>query len=171
MAADVVLHAAQAVQRGGPHTPFPPNPAFGVAPLAPAPVPAVPMPPLANPPNLANLITSLDGPTLQSVLAALQRQPTVPTAPAGFPGANTPHSGADLASLLSAATRQPMPVNPQQPLPPQPFPVQAPNAPAVSDPNLISLLAKGLGGQQPQNQAGMNPQVQNIMNQLSKWKQ
>ncbi|KAL4888290.1 hypothetical protein BDV59DRAFT_196565 [Aspergillus ambiguus] len=172
MAAEVVFHATQSLQRGGPPTPFPLNPAVGVPPLAPAPIPQAPLPPLANPPNLANLITSLDGSTLQSLLAALQqRPPTLPTAQPAFPGPSTPHSGADLASLLSAATRQPVPSNPQQPLPPQSFPMPAPNAPAVSDPNLISLLAKGLGGQQPQSQTGVSPHVQNIMNQLGKWKQ
>ncbi|KAE8369478.1 hypothetical protein BDV27DRAFT_165343 [Aspergillus caelatus] len=172
IAAEIVFHA-QSVQRGAPPTPFPPNPAFGVPPLAPPPMPQAPLPALSNPPNIANLITSLDGPTLQSLLGALQqRQSAVPTAQQPFSTtASTPNAGADLASLLSAATRQPVPANPQQPLPPQPFPIQAPNAPVVSDPNLISLLAKGLGGQQAQNQATVGPHVQNIMNQLGKWKQ
>lgn len=164
---------AQSVQRGAPPTPFPPNPAFGMPPIAPGPIPQAPMPPLSNPPNIANMITSLDGPTLQSLLGALQqRPPAVPTAqPQPFPPAASPQTPADLASLLSAATRQPVPTNPQQPLPPQPFPMQTPNAPVVSDPNLLSLLTKGLGGQQPQNQAAVGPHVQNIMNQLGKWKQ
>ncbi|KAE8136277.1 hypothetical protein BDV38DRAFT_249753 [Aspergillus pseudotamarii] len=172
IAAEIVFHA-QSVQRGAPPTPFPPNPAFGVPPLAPPPMPQAPLPALSNPPNIANLITSLDGPTLQSLLGALQqRQSAVPTAQQPFSTtASTPNAGADLASLLSAATRQPVPTNPQHPLPPQPFPIQAPNAPVVSDPNLISLLAKGLGGQQAQNQATAGPHVQNIMNQLGKWKQ
>ncbi|KAE8148179.1 hypothetical protein BDV25DRAFT_21207 [Aspergillus avenaceus] len=172
IAAEIVFHA-QSVQRGAPPTPFPPNPAFGVPQLAPAPIPQAPLPTLSNPPNIANLITSLDGPTLQSLLAALQqRQPAVPTAQQTFPAAaSTPNAGADLASLLSAATRQHVPTNPPQPQIPQPFPLQAPNAPMVSDPNLISLLAKGLGGQQPQNQAAVGPHVQNLMNQLGKWKQ
>ncbi|KAF5858823.1 hypothetical protein ETB97_003666 [Aspergillus alliaceus] len=172
IAAEIVFHA-QSVQRGAPPTPFPPNPAFGVPPLAPPPIPQASLP-LSNPPNIANLITSLDGPTLQSLLTALQqRQPTVPTAQPPFPApaASTPNAGADLASLLSAATRQPVATNPQHHLPPQPFPIQAPTAPVVSDPNLISLLAKGLGGQQAQNQAAVGPHVQNIMNQLGKWKQ
>ncbi|OOF96641.1 hypothetical protein ASPCADRAFT_206825 [Aspergillus carbonarius ITEM 5010] len=179
IAAEIVFHA-QSMQRGAPPAPFTPNPAaFGVPPLpVPAasvpPVPTVPQAPLpmANQPNIANLITSLDGPTLQSLLGVLQqRPPAVPTAPQPFPAASTPHGAADLASLLNAATRPPVAANPQQQLPSQPFPLQAPNAPVVSDPNLISLLAKGLGGQQPQNQAAVGPQVQNIMNQLGKWKQ
>ncbi|GAA84941.1 arginine/serine-rich splicing factor [Aspergillus luchuensis IFO 4308] len=174
IAAEIVFHA-QSVQRGAPPAPFPPNPAFGVPPL-PAPAatvpPQAPLPTVANQPNIANLITSLDGPTLQSLLGVLQqRPPAVPTAQQPFPSASTPHGAADLASLLNAATRQPVAANPQQPLAPPPFPLQAPNAPLVSDPNLISLLAKGLGGQQPQNQAAVGPHVQNIMNQLGKWKQ
>ncbi|RAL10884.1 putative RNA-binding protein (Nab3) [Aspergillus homomorphus CBS 101889] len=182
IAAEIVFHA-QSVHRGGPH-PFTPNPAFGVPPL-PAPaasVPQAPLPTMPNQPNIANLITSLDGPTLQSLLGVLQQQqqqqrpPTVPSAQQAFPpaaaaAATATHTTADLASLLNAATRQPIPANPQQPLAPQPFPLQTPNAPVVSDPNLISLLAKGLGGQQPQNQAAVGPQVQNIMHQLGKWKQ
>ncbi|PYH43579.1 putative RNA-binding protein (Nab3) [Aspergillus saccharolyticus JOP 1030-1] len=178
IAAEIVFHA-QSVQRGGSH-PFTPNPAFGVALPAPAAsVPQAPLPTMPNQPNIANLITSLDGPTLQSLLGVLQQQQQRPSAvpsaqqpfaPAAVPPA-TPHTTADLASLLNAATRQPMPANPQQPLAPQPFPLQAPNAPVVSDPNLISLLAKGLGGQQAQNQAAVGHQVQNIMHQLGKWKQ
>ncbi|KAF9889176.1 hypothetical protein FE257_007665 [Aspergillus nanangensis] len=171
IAAEIVLHATQALQRGVPPTPFPPNPTFGVPPLGPAPIPQASLPTLTNPPNIANLISTLDGPTLQSVLATLQqRQPAVPTTQPPFPAAATPHGAADLASLLSVATRQPVSGNLQQPLPPQPFPIQAPNAPIVSDPNLIALLAKGLGGQPPQNQAAVNSHVQNIMNQLGKWK-
>ncbi|PWY87898.1 hypothetical protein BO94DRAFT_534899 [Aspergillus sclerotioniger CBS 115572] len=182
IAAEIVFHA-QSMQRGAPPAPFPPNPAaFGVPPLpVPAasvpPVPQVPQVPqaplpMANQPNIANLITSLDGPTLQSLLGVLQqRPPAIPSAPQPFPAASTPHGAADLASLLNAATRPPVAANPQQQLPSQPFPLQAPNAPVVSDPNLISLLAKGLGGQQPQNQAAVGSQVQNIMNQLGKWKQ
>ncbi|KAH8423937.1 putative RNA-binding protein (Nab3) [Aspergillus melleus] len=172
IAAEIVFHA-QSVQRGAPPTPFPPNIPFAMPPMPPAPIPQAPMPALSNPPNIANMITSLDGPTLQSLLGALQqRPPAVPTAQQPpFPAAASPQTPADLASLLSAATRQPVPAGPQQPLPPQPFPIQTPNAPVVSDPNLLSLLTKGLGGQQHQNQTSVAPHVQNIMNQLGKWKQ
>ncbi|PWY92562.1 hypothetical protein BO70DRAFT_357687 [Aspergillus heteromorphus CBS 117.55] len=182
IAAEIVFHA-QSMQRGAPSAPFTSGPAFGVPPI-PIPavsvpqvpqVPQVPhasMPALANQPNIANLITSLDGPTLQSLLGVLQQRPAaVPTGPQHFPTAGTSHGAGDLASLLNAATRPPVAANQQQPMHTQPFPLQAPNAPVVSDPNLISLLAKGLGGQQPQNQAAVGPQVQNIMHQLGKWKQ
>ncbi|OJJ39095.1 hypothetical protein ASPWEDRAFT_49159 [Aspergillus wentii DTO 134E9] len=175
IAAEIVFHA-QSMHRGGPPVPFPPNPAFGVPPLAPAPIPQAPLPALSNPPNVASMISSLDGPTLQSLLSALQqqRQPPIPATQQPFPVANAPHAAADLASLLTNATRQPVAPNAQQPLPslpPQPFPLQGPSTPVVPDPNLISLLTKGLGGQQPQNQGAVGPHVQNIMNQLTKWKQ
>lgn len=176
LAAEIVFHA-QTVQRGGPPFTSVPPP-FGVPPLPPAPVPPPTLPALSNQPNVANMITSLDGPTLQSLLSTLQ--PRLPPVPAiqpqqPFPPPNTPHAPADLASLLNTAARPPVttanPPPPPPPLPPQPFPVQAPNATVVPDPNLLSLLSKGLGGQQPQSQGSAGPHVQNIINQLTKWKQ
>ncbi|KAL1964317.1 hypothetical protein VTN77DRAFT_7137 [Rasamsonia byssochlamydoides] len=181
VAAEMAVHA-QSLQRAGVSPAvYPPNPAFPAPsqfpPAQPQPQPAIPA--LSNPSQIAQLISSLDGPTLQSLLAALQQaqtasQPTQQPFPATQPG-----NPVDLASLLSNATRHQNPVPPVQnqppshPLPAQPFglPVQ-PNASVVPDPNLISLLAKGLGGgKPPQNQATVAPQVQNIVNQLAKWKQ
>lgn len=178
LAAEIVFHA-QTAHRGGPPPPFTPATPFGMPPLPPAPVPQQPMPALSNPPNVANMITSLDGSTLQSLLSALQPRPAMPTAvpQQPFPPPNTPQAAApaDLASLLSnAAARPPVTTaaaSQPAPLPGQQFPVQAPAAPVVPDPNLLSLLSKGLGGQQPQNQTSMGPHVQNIINQLTKWKQ
>lgn len=173
LAAEIVFHA-QTVQRGGAPTPFVPAPPFGVPPLPPpAPVPQTPLAAMSNPPNVANMITSLDGPTLQSLLSTLQQRPPIPTIqPQPFPPPNTPQAPADLASLLNNATRPPVTApNPPQSLPPQPFPVQVPHPPMVPDPNLLSLLSKGLGGQPPQNQGSVGPHVQNIINQLTKWKQ
>ncbi|KAL4945174.1 hypothetical protein BDV06DRAFT_209670 [Aspergillus oleicola] len=169
-AASIVVQA-QSMQRNGANIPLP-TPAYGVPPIPSAPLPHPIPPTLPNQPNLANAISHLDGAGLQSLLAALQQQrsPTVqqPTQQP-FAAASTP----DLASLLNAATRQPVPINPPQPpLSQQQFPLQGPNSAAISDPNLLSLLAKGLGGQQPQGQPAIAPhQVQNIMSQLSKWKQ
>ncbi|RHZ48475.1 putative RNA-binding protein (Nab3) [Aspergillus thermomutatus] len=173
IAAEIVFHA-QAMQRGAPSLPFPTNPAFAVSTLPTAPIPQAPLPALSSSSNVANMISSLDGPTLQSLLSTLQQrqQQPIPTAQP-FTAASMPHTTADLASLLSGVTRPSIPTNPQQHLPPQ-YSVPATNAPVIPDPNLISLLAKGLGGQQQpqqQNLAGMSPHVQNIMNQLSKWKQ
>ncbi|KAI9373693.1 hypothetical protein BJX61DRAFT_532928 [Aspergillus egyptiacus] len=172
IAAEIVFQA-QTMQRSGPSVPFAPA-AYGVPAMPSAHLPHPPVPAVPAQPNLANAISTLDGPALQTLLAALQQQrpPAVQPAQQPFSTTTNPLPTPDLASLLSAATRQPAPTNiPQPPVPPQPFPIQAPNAAAVSDPNLLSLLAKGLGGQQPQAQAAMPPHVQNIMSQLSKWKQ
>ena len=180
VAAEIVLHT-QNVQRSGSTSAFPPNPPF-TAPQFPQGQPQQPaVPQLANPNSLASLISSLDGPTLQSLLAALQQRqqqqqpPAVQAPQQQFPAAGTGNA-TDLATLLSNATRQQNPVqpvqtNPQQPLPGQQFNVPMQGAPMVPDPNLMSLLAKGLGGQPPQGQASVVPQVQNIVNQLAKWKQ
>ncbi|MCS4559018.1 hypothetical protein L9G74_21600, partial [Shewanella sp. C32] len=72
VAAEIVLHT-QNVQRSGSTSAFPPNPPFTAAqfPQGQPQQPAVPQ--LANPNSLASLISSLDGPTLQSLLAALQQ--------------------------------------------------------------------------------------------------
>ncbi|KAJ9285557.1 hypothetical protein DTO021C3_6811 [Paecilomyces variotii] len=187
VAAEVVVRA-QTMQRGGvPNptapAPFPPNPAFATAAQFPAlQAQQAALPALSNPGNIASLISTLDGPTLQSLLGALQQQQrpaAVQSVQQPFPAAPAVNQ-ADLASLLNQATRQQNPVPalqvpPQRPLPGQPFGLPIQNPSVVPDPNLMSLLAKGLGGQQPQpqpqNPAAIGPQVQNIVNQLTKWKQ
>ncbi|KAL1985124.1 hypothetical protein VTN96DRAFT_8253 [Rasamsonia emersonii] len=183
VAAEMAVHA-QSLQRPGVNPPvYPPNPAFPAASQFPQaqPQPQTAVPALSNPSQIAQLISSLDGPTLQSLLGALQQAQTAPQpTQQPFPATQTGNP-VDLASLLSNATRQQNqmpPVQsqpPSQPIPAQPFgmPVQQQqNASVVPDPNLISLLAKGLGGgKPPQNQAAVAPQVQNIVNQLAKWKQ
>lgn len=175
IAAEVMFHQAQAMQRGPVPASFAPNPAFGVPQMQPVPMPQPGLPPLSNPPNIANLIGSLDGPSLQSLLSALQRP-----GPQSQPGsaAQSPFSSpnppppANLASLLTGATRHPpAPQNPQQPLLHPPFAIHPPAPPVVSDPNLLSLLAKGLGGQAPQGQAPVGSNVQNLMNHLLNRKQ
>ncbi|KAL3453916.1 hypothetical protein BJX65DRAFT_79991 [Aspergillus insuetus] len=173
IAAEIVFQA-QALQRNAPSIPFPPS-AYGVPPMPSVPLPPAAQPPLAAQPTLANAISTLDGPALQSLIAALQqpRQPAIPSTQPSFPAPANPLPTPDLASLLSAATRQPIPPHAahqslhQQS---QPFPQQGPNGAAISDPNLLSLLAKGLGGHQPQGHAALPPHVQNIMSQLGKWK-
>lgn len=180
---------AQSVQRSGAPNPpapapapFPPHPAFGASQFPAMQAQQTAPPALSNPGNIANLISTLDGPTLQSLLGALQQQQRPPAVqPVQQPFPAVPASNpADLASLLNQATRQqnpaqPLPVPPQQSMPGQPFGLPIANPPVVPDPHLMSLLAKGLGGQQPQpqpqNPAAIGPQVQNIVNQLTKWKQ
>lgn len=190
VAAEVVVRA-QTMQRGGVPNPaapvtYPPNPAFAAAPFPALQAQQAALPAVSNPGNIASLISTLDGPALQSLLGALQQQqrpPTLPTAvptvPQPFPAVPTAPAAnsADLASLLNQATRQTNPVPALQVPPGQPYGLPVQNPPVVPDPNLMSLLAKGLGGQQPQpqpqpqNAGAIAPQVQNIVNQLTKWKQ
>ncbi|KAJ5989388.1 hypothetical protein N7481_004598 [Penicillium waksmanii] len=167
IAADVMFHQAQAMQRGPVPASFAPNPAFGVPQMQsmpmpmpmPQPMPQPGLPTLSNPPNIANLISSLDGPSLQSLLSALQRP-----GPQSQPGS--------AAHLLTNASRPPpAPQPPQQPLLHPPFAIHPPTVPVVSDPNLLALLAKGLGGQPPQGQTPVAANVQNLMNQLLHRKQ
>jgi len=173
MSAELLSHQAQAMQRGAAPTAFAPNPAFLVPQAQPMPVPQPGMPTLSNPPNIANLIGSLDGPSLSTLLSALQRPPhSQPVSATQSPFSSPNPPPADLASLLTNAHRPPpMQTAPQQPLPQPPFNLQPVNAPMITDPNVLSLLAKGLGGQQQQGQGPVGPQVQNLMQHLAKWKQ
>ncbi|KAJ5434533.1 Nucleotide-binding alpha-beta plait [Penicillium cf. griseofulvum] len=173
MSAELLSHQAQAMQRGAAPTAFAPNPAFIVPQAQPMSVPQPGMPSLSNPPNIANLIGSLDGPSLSTLLSALQRPPhSQPVSATQSPFSSPNPPPADLASLLTNAHRPaPMQNTPQQPLPHPPFNLQPVNPPMITDPTLLSLLAKGLGGQQQQGQGPVGPQVQNLMQHLAKWKQ
>ncbi|KAJ5735210.1 uncharacterized protein N7483_000335 [Penicillium malachiteum] len=173
IAAELIFHQAHAMQRGPAPTSFVPNPAFGVAPVPAVPMPQPILPTLTNPPNIANLIGSLDGPSLQSLFNSVQPPQSQPVSTTQSPFASpNPPPPADLASLLTNASRPvPLPQPHQQPIPPPPFHLQPPHAPVVSDPHLLSILAKGLGNQQPQGQPVIGSNVQNLMNQLAKWKQ
>ncbi|CRG85248.1 putative RNA-binding protein C3H8,09c [Talaromyces islandicus] len=136
-------------------------------------------PPLSNPNQIANLISSLDGPSLQSLLGVLQQtQPGPQPTQQSIPITPNTVNPVDLASLLNSATQQntiPTMPNPglQQPQPTSRFGVPVPPQPLNRpDPNLLALLAKGLGSGNPsQSQTSAGSQVQNIVNQLSKWKQ
>ncbi|CAI7582534.1 unnamed protein product [Penicillium crustosum] len=173
MSAELLSHQSQAMQRGAAPTAFAPNPGFIVPPVQPMAVPPPGLPALSNPPNIANLIGSLDGPSLSTLLSALQRPPhSQPVSATQSPFSSPNPPPADLASLLTNAHRPPpMQNTQQQPLPHPPFNLQPVNAPVITDPNLLSLLAKGLGGQPQQGQGPVGPQVQNLMQHLAKWKQ
>jgi hypothetical protein len=171
MSAELLSHQAQAMQRGAAPAAFAPNPGFIVPPGQPMPVPPPGLPALSNPPNIANLIGSLDGPSLSTLLSALQRPPhSQPVSATQSPFSSPNPPPADLASLLTN-THRPPPMQPTAALPHPPFNLQPVNAPVITDPNLLSLLAKGLGGQQQQGQGPTGPQVQNLMQHLAKWKQ
>ncbi|KAJ5492994.1 hypothetical protein N7539_001740 [Penicillium diatomitis] len=179
IAAEVMFHQAQAMQRG-PAAPFAPHPAFGAAPMS----LGLPPPSVAALPNahMANLISTLDGPALHSLLSALQQRPGPQSNPVSatqspFASPNPP-SPADLATLLSNTNRappmtslHPPPNLPPQQVPHQPYALPQPNLPMVTDPNLLSLLAKGLGVPQTQAQPPLGSNVQNLMHHFSKWKQ
>lgn len=190
---DLDLHVAvemtvqmHTVRRAGiaPHY-YPPNPTYRVPSLPnqfPQPLPhaqpAIPTLPQSN--QIANLIQTLDGPALQSLLSTLQQAQSVPQAAMpSLPMAPNASKPVDLASLLNSAHRQQNPLTAAQNQGPQPqaanpFGLPLSTQPSNQlDPNLLALLAKGAanGGPIQGGQAAVSPHVQNIVNQLAKWKQ
>ncbi|MCJ1350324.1 MAG: hypothetical protein MMC33_000305 [Icmadophila ericetorum] len=141
-------------------------------------------PSAAAQPNIANLITSLDGPALQKLLGAMQQSPQQPQAPQ-FPPPQQhqgpPAQNPDLTALLNNVmrqTQQPPPqqqqMPPQQGYPyPQPQPVQNPQPYPYGGPGPSNLYQSGPPNQQQAvpNQYQQQQHVQNIMEQLAKWKQ
>ncbi|KAM5475962.1 nuclear polyadenylated RNA-binding protein 3 [Microsporum audouinii] len=140
-----------------------------------------PLPAQSEQAAIANLLSTLDSSTLHSLLNSLnqqqqlqaqQQQQTRQFQSQPLPTAAPPLNSTNLAALLGNLTR-PSNANPP-PIPtttqsaqfaPPPNPIPHPNT------NLASLLSKGPGNdaQFPQPQANM--QVQQIMEQLMKWKQ
>ncbi|KAK2763787.1 hypothetical protein FQN54_009404 [Arachnomyces sp. PD_36] len=171
VAADVVIHA-QNIQRG-PSSNLYQNQTFAGPQLPPQQPQQPVMPSFSGPGNVSNLIATLDGPGLQSLLGALQQTPaTLQAIQQRYPPSNG--NPVDLASLLGNLSRQsnPQPIT-QGPLSFGPMP----NPSFGQDSNLLSMLTKGMG-QQPNNQPQQqqqhqqphsNSQVQNIMDQLAKW--
>jgi hypothetical protein len=181
VAVEMAVHVQSLNRPGVSQTAYQPNPTFSVPAQYPPMQPQTQstIPALSNPGQIANLISTLDGPALQSLLGALQQAQAAPqTHQQPFPSVPTTNP-VDLASLLSNATRHQNPLatiqsqGPSQPQPPQPFGLPVPSKhPVAPDPNLIALLANGLGGgNPPQNPSAVGHQVQNIVNQLAKWKQ
>lgn len=139
-------------------------------------------PPPAAGPNLASLITSLDGPTLQKLLGAMGQSPQTPQQ--HIPQLQQPVS-ADLATLLGGAARQqPQQTSyqqQQQQIPLQggnPYAALAANPAFANNPGLATLLGGAAGRpqqammpQQQQQQPQSGHQVQSIMEQLAKWRQ
>jgi len=140
-------------------------------------------PPPAAAPNLASLITSLDGPTLQKLLGAMGQSPQTPQQ--HVPQLQQPGS-ADLATLLSGAARQQQQQPSYQQQQHQQIPLQGANPYAAlatnpafaNNPGLATLLGGAAGRpqqammpQQQQQQPQSGHQVQSIMDQLAKWRQ
>lgn len=164
---------------------YTPNPTYPVPSLPnqfPQPMPHA-QPAMAALPQsnqIANLIQTLDGPALQSLLNTLQQTQSVSQAAMpSLPMAPNSSNPVDLASLLSNAHSQQNPLAAARNQGPQlqaanPFglPLSAQSSNRL-DPNLLALLAKGAanGGPIQGGQAAVGPHVQNIVNQLSKWKQ
>ncbi|KAH8697037.1 hypothetical protein BGW36DRAFT_295323 [Talaromyces proteolyticus] len=185
LAVEMTVHAQSLRRAGGATNLYQPNIPFTVPAMMNQFPQALPQaqpvnPNVANPNQFANLISTLDGPSLQSLLGALQQaQSASHSTPQSIPIAPNAVNPVDLASLLNSATHQqnPLPTmtNPgtRQPQPPPSFGLPIPPQPANrADPNLLALLAKGLSSGNPsQNQAAVGSQVQSIVNQLSKWKQ
>ena len=132
--------------------------------------------------NLANLITSLDGPSLQQLLGAMAQNPQTPTNPQPNPLPLHPGQPQGLASLLSnIAHQQPAQNGYQYPAGPQQqqnaYSGPASNTTFTSNPALSSLLHTPHGrpssqGMQAQHQqSGQQQSVQDIMTQLAKYPQ
>ncbi|KAF3000045.1 hypothetical protein E8E15_000040 [Penicillium rubens] len=107
------------------------------------------LPAPSNHRSLANLIYSLDGPSLSSLLLPTQRTPySQPVSATQLPVSSfNPPPPADFASLLAnSKPRQLIPTTTQQYVPPSNL--KPPNAPApvATHPNLLSLLARGFRG-------------------------
>ncbi|KAK2808351.1 hypothetical protein FQN50_004736 [Emmonsiellopsis sp. PD_5] len=184
IAAEVVLHARN-VQHSSTSNRYLSTQAPPVPQIPPAPQNAFSQPPSGTG-DIANLISNLDGPALQSLLRSLQNNPAAMQAaqqqyaPPGNP--------TDLASMLANAPPPRIPIFPPAPTTSKGQPLAStygvpPAAPAIPpDANLASLLAQSLGGQPPQPPSQpvpqmppqmpsqMPPHVQSIMDQLMKWK-
>jgi hypothetical protein len=142
--------------------------------------------PPAGAPNLANLITSLDGPALQKLLGAMSQNPQTPQTPQNpYQQPQQPQQQPDLAALLNSVNRQQppqqgYPYGAQQP-PQQPqYNAQAVNQAFANSPTLASLLGNAANrGPQPampqQQQQHFQPtqqhNVQNIIDQLGRYRQ
>ncbi|KAI4174805.1 MAG: hypothetical protein LQ343_002043 [Gyalolechia ehrenbergii] len=144
----------------------------------------------AGAPNIANLITSLDGPALQKLLGAMSQNPQSPHTPqpGQAPTPQQPPHMPDLSSILGNPQQQAHQGYPEYPQsgPPQtqqqsPYGVPTNGQGFANNPALASLLAnvggnrppvqQGLAPQQHQNQPGQQQHVQTIMEQLARWKQ
>lgn len=126
----------------------------------------------AGQPNIANLITSLDGPALQKLLGAMQQNPQTAQTPQPHMPLQSPTHNQNLSALLGNAGLQQHQVHSQQNYnyPPNQALQQLPSnfqygAPYQPAPQQAMVQ------QHQQPQTGQHQHVQNIMEQLAKWKQ
>ena len=138
--------------------------------------------PSGTQPNLANLITSLDGPSLQQLLGAMAKNPQTPTSSQQNSLPLHSEQSQGLASLLSNISPQQPPQNGYQyPAGPQQhqnaYSGPVPNTTFTSNSNLSSLLhtphgrPSSQGIQAQHQQIGQQQSVQDIMAQLAKYQQ
>ncbi|KAL8944804.1 MAG: hypothetical protein Q9216_000226 [Gyalolechia sp. 2 TL-2023] len=191
IAAELVIRA-KAARFAPPPVQQPIPPSYGASqynrPLQPAIPQQAQQPAVA--PNIANLITSLDGPALQKLLGAMSQNPQSPHTPQPnqAPTPQQPPHMPDVSSMLGSNQQQLHQGYPQYPQggPTQtqqqsPYGVPANGQGFANNPALASLLAnvggnraplqQGMAPQQHQNQSGQHQHVQNIMEQLARWKQ
>ncbi|MCJ1320665.1 hypothetical protein MMC15_006005 [Xylographa vitiligo] len=132
--------------------------------------------PNAGQPNIANLITSLDGPALQKLLGAMQQNPQTPQAPQQHMPLQSPGPNQDLSALLGNVGMQRQ-LQHQSPHGQQTYPyamVQQQQQPAQQyqyGPPYQQAAQQTGPPQHQQPQPGQHLHVQNIMEQLAKWKQ
>lgn len=141
------------------------------------------------PPNLASLITSLDGPALQKLLGAMSQNPPTPSTPQQLQGSQSMGQQPDLSALLQRATPQ----QPPQPqgyqygaVPPQHQNAYGPPTPAHNpsysgNSGFPPPVGGNYGGRPPpqgyqgppqqQQQAPQQPNVQDMLVQLARYKQ
>ena len=138
--------------------------------------------PSGTQPNLANLITSLDGPSLQHLLGAMAKNPQTHTNSQQNSLPLHSEQSQGLASLLSNISPQKPPHNGYQyPTGPQQhqnaYSGPVPNTTFNSNPSLSSLLhaphgrPSSQGNQVQHQQLGQQQSVRDIMAQLAKYQQ
>jgi len=147
--------------------------------------------PPAGAPNIANLITSLDGAALQKLLGAMSQNPQTPqTTQHPYQQNHQPHQPQqpqqqpDLAALLNSVNRQQppqqgYPYGAQQPPQQQQYNAQAVNQAFANNPTLASLLGNAanrapqpaMPQQQQHYQPSQQHNVQNLMDQLNRYRQ
>lgn len=130
----------------------------------------------------------MDGPALQKLLGAMAQTPQTPQSAPNLQS-QTPQQAAqipDLAALLGNVNRQPPPQQhqgypfaQQQQSQPNAYPASPANTQFANNAALSSLLSNAgnrptqhsMLSQQQQIQPGQQHHVQNIMEQLARWKQ
>ena len=120
-------------------------------------------PPAAGQPNIANLITSLDGPALQQLLSVMQQSPQTPQQGS----LQSPTQAPDLSALLGTINRQQAPAQAA----PQNFPYPAQQPQQAQQAQFPYGVYQQAPSQYPQQQQPPQQHVQSIMEQIANWKQ